>query len=751
MGDIVKIVPVIMCGGSGTRLWPLSRSLAPKQLQPVTNEKSLLANTVLRLIGNENCIPPVLICGEAYGDDIEAQMASEKAPLSAVITEPKGRDTAAAAAIAAHWVKRLQNEDASEQYVVVLLPADHHISDVEGFHRSIEAAGKTAIKGYVATIGIQPTAPETGFGYIKRHADFIDGLDSYPVMDFVEKPDLETAKSYLNEGSYLWNAGMFAFSPSVFLEELQMHAPEIATASEIAFNDANISHADDKAVRVTLKSGTFLQTPALSVDYAVMEKTTKASVLPADIGWNDVGSWAAVYEIAETDTDGNAIDGEAVTIDSKNNLLKSDSKVIAAVGVNDLIIVDTPNAILVGHRDHAQSVKKVHKQLSNAEHPAAFHDGVGSSAHGKQIKDTMVSWLKDDVFPFWIENGEDKVNGGVHEAVDFTGKPFESLPKRLRVQARQTYVYAHGHLLGFDGALEAMHAPLSFMLDKGQVAPGQFAHTLTPSGDIIQGHADTYDHAFVLFSLAWAYKVTGDQKLLQVAENTMQFLLTSLRHPTIGFKESLPSGSDLRRANPHMHLLEASMTWMKLHNHPVMADLAKEIYTLFKTKFCVNGLLREYFEEDLSPLVKAPSLESFAVEPGHLYEWAYLLKLYEELTGSKTEATGIMEAFADKYGISSETGLVLNTIYPDGSMVSDPSSRLWPQTEYIRLKLSYGNEQDKKDAMVMFEKLKSNYLTFNGKTPGYWKDQLDYSGVNLTDKAPASSFYHLLGCLALII
>jgi mannose-1-phosphate guanylyltransferase/mannose-6-phosphate isomerase len=279
----MKVIPTILCGGSGTRLWPLSRSKAPKQLQALTNDKSLLANTLLRLKAYERAIDPVILCGLSYVDEIEAQMAEEGVTVSAFITEPKGRDTAAAAAIAAHWGARLQAEDPDEDYIVLLLPADHHIANIPAFHDAIDAAARTALESWIATIGITPDAPETGFGYINRESSRLDGLPSYKVARFVEKPDLETAKSYLESGDFLWNAGMFAFRPSVFLQELQALEPEIADKSETAFNAAKAQKTGEKVSRLDLPRKAFLQIPALSVDYAVMEKTDKASVLPCRV------------------------------------------------------------------------------------------------------------------------------------------------------------------------------------------------------------------------------------------------------------------------------------------------------------------------------------------------------------------------------------------------------------------------------------------------------------------------------------
>ena len=743
----MKIIPTILCGGSGTRLWPTSRTYAPKQLQSLVGEKSLLANTVLRLQAQENCISPVLICGQSYATEIEHQMEDEGAELSAVIAEPMGRDTAAAAAIAAHWARKIQQENPDEQYVVLLLPADHHISDIPGFHQALDSAGEAALAGYISTIGITPNAPETGFGYINRASDRLPDLASYPVARFVEKPDEDTAKQYLESGDYLWNSGMFAFTPDVFLSELERFDEIISRKAAEAFSEADVAVDAAGLPRISFDPQSFEAIPKNSIDFAVMEHTEKASVLPADFGWNDVGSWSAAHEIAPSDANGNVLEGDVVAIDTANSLIRAHDKLIAAVGLENMIIVDTVDAMLICPKDQVQKVKAVHKHLKEQGHAVADHHGPGSTAYVSQQKSRARSWLFGKALPFWIENGLDLENGGAFEAVNFSGEPLKDMPKRLRVQARQTYVFSHAAMLGYQPAEEAIKVPLDFMLRHGRREDGGFGHILSPTGHFIDDQADCYDHAFVLMSLAWAYKATGDKDLLKVATETMEFLFARLRHPVNGFKEALPEGDALRRANPHMHLLEAAMAWMKLHNHDLMADMAKEIIGLFRTHFCVGGLLREYFQNDLSMLPSTAPELSRAVEPGHLIEWTYLLRLYESLTGDAVEEAATMEAFSDAYGINPLTGLVVDHVMPNGKMMDAPTSRLWPQTEYIRLKLQHNTTEGTDLALHMFERLADDYMTFDGEMPGYWKDQLSVDGQNLLDRAPASSFYHILGCL----
>ncbi|MAK60891.1 MAG: mannose-1-phosphate guanylyltransferase/mannose-6-phosphate isomerase [Ponticaulis sp.] len=743
----MKIIPTILCGGSGTRLWPTSRTFAPKQLQSLIGEKSLLANTVLRLQAHAECTSPVLLCGQSYADEIEAQMIEEGASLSAIIAEPMGRDTAAAAAIAAHWGQKVQENDSGEDYVVLLLPADHHISDIPGFHSALTHAGKAALGGYISTIGITPHTPETGFGYINRANERLEGLDSYPVAQFVEKPDEETAKAYLASGDYLWNSGMFAFQPETFLHELVRHDRDIADRAAFAFSEATLGKSNSGISRVSLNPVSFKAIPKNSIDFAVMEHTDKASVFPTEFGWNDVGSWSAAHEIADADENGNVLDGDIIAVETSNSLVRTHDKLIAVVGLKDMVVIDTADAMLICPKDKVQKVKAVHKHLSDLDHPAAHHHGPGSTAYINQSKARARAWLFDKALPFWTDVGVDHERGGVYEAVDLSGRPLETLPKRVRVQARQVYVFSHAKMLGYSGAENAISQPLQFLLKYGQRDDGGFHHVLAPDGAVIDDTVDTYDHAFVLMSLAWAYKATGNTELKSVAEGVMDFIETKLAHPVLGFEEGYPAPTGLRRANPHMHLLEAAMAWMKLHQNERMANLASRIVNLFKTNLCVDGLLREYFDGNLATIPENCTELERAVEPGHLYEWAYLLRLHEKLSGVKTPQSATLEAFADAYGINPLTGLVMDHVKVDGSLMDAPTSRLWPQTEYIRLKLQSGTTHGLDSALSMLDLLTDNYLRFDGITPGYWRDQLSADGQNLVEKSPASSFYHILGCL----
>ena len=350
----MKLLPVILCGGSGARLWPLSRALYPKQLLPLTSDKSLLQETGARLGALEpKPAAPLVVCNDAHRFLVAGQLeALGLAPT--VVLEPEGRSTAPAAAIAA----LMQPPDARASTLLLILPADHVIRDANALREAVRLAIPAAQQGRLVTFGIVPTAPETGYGYL-RAADSQEPVK--PVDKFVEKPDFETARKYVQSGSYYWNSGMFLFSASAYLEEFAAHAPDMLKACEQALAGCA---REDRLAR--LNADAFCACRADSIDYAVMEKTDRASVVPLDAGWSDVGSWAALRDVNEQDADGNTLVGDVVTLDCHGSYLRSESRLVTAVGLDDCVVVETKDAILVAPADRAQDVKKLVDELEAA-------------------------------------------------------------------------------------------------------------------------------------------------------------------------------------------------------------------------------------------------------------------------------------------------------------------------------------------------------------------------------------------------
>ena len=344
-----KVFPTILCGGSGTRLWPLSRALTPKQFLPLVHDDSMLQDTLTRL--PENIGEPIFICNEEHRFLLAEQLRQVGREASSILLEPQGRNTAPAVALAAlHAIEK--EPDA----ILLVLAADHVIEDKQAFHHAISKASEAAKKDKLVTFGILPTKPETGYGYIKY--DQMSAGNFSEVIEFVEKPDFDTAKEYVSSGDYLWNSGMFLFKASRFLEELDKYHPSILVQVKKAIegmeSDLDFLRPEKEA---------FLQCDNESIDYAVMEKTDSAVVVPLDAGWNDVGSYSSLWEVCDKDSNDNVIKGDVIAKHTNGCLIHGQKKLIATLGVSDLVIVDTPDAVLVANKHQVQDVKLIVEQL----------------------------------------------------------------------------------------------------------------------------------------------------------------------------------------------------------------------------------------------------------------------------------------------------------------------------------------------------------------------------------------------------
>ncbi len=346
----MKITPVVMAGGSGTRLWPLSRARYPKQFLRLNSAHSLLQETLLRTDGID-CADAVLICNEEHRFLVAEQLREIQADTARIILEPAGRNTAPAIALAALDVLARADDG-----LLLVMAADHVIEDTPAFERAVADATVLAKQGKLATFGIVPTHPETGYGYIKAGEAVADC--GAVVEQFVEKPDKPTAEAYLASGDYFWNSGMFLFSAKHYLAALAQFAPQIHQACELAYQQ-RVSDLD--FIRVDAQA--FKASPSDSVDYAIMEHTQDAAMVPLDAGWSDVGSWSALWDIDDKDKRGNAFHGDVVTHNTKNTLIHGGHRLIATVGVDNMVIVDTKDALLVAAKDQVQDIKKILQPL----------------------------------------------------------------------------------------------------------------------------------------------------------------------------------------------------------------------------------------------------------------------------------------------------------------------------------------------------------------------------------------------------
>ncbi|MFW1677443.1 mannose-1-phosphate guanylyltransferase/mannose-6-phosphate isomerase [Pontibacter sp. JAM-7] len=341
------LIPVVMAGGTGSRLWPLSRELNPKQFLKLAEDQTMLQATLNRLEGLD-CAAPIVICNEQHRFLAAEQLRqSDEAHSATILLEPCGRNTAPAIALAA-----LQAMRKGDDPVLLVLAADHLIEDVDAFHAAINSALLAAESGRLITFGIVPTQPETGYGYIQRGDKVANSL--WEIARFVEKPDRETAREYVRSQDYYWNSGMFVFKASAYVKALSEFAPDILKHSERAL-ELSVNDLDF----VRLDSNAFAQCPDVSIDYAVMEHSQNGAVIPLDAGWSDIGSWSTLWEVSPKDSSGNHFKGDVIAIDCKDTLVRAESRLVTVLGVEDLVVVEDKDTVLVAHKEHVQNVKSV--------------------------------------------------------------------------------------------------------------------------------------------------------------------------------------------------------------------------------------------------------------------------------------------------------------------------------------------------------------------------------------------------------
>jgi mannose-1-phosphate guanylyltransferase / mannose-6-phosphate isomerase len=386
----ISFYPVVLSGGSGSRLWPMSRRLLPKQFLPLVSERTLLQETLLRLRGVHGARPPIVVSNGEHRFLVAEQLREIEVKPDVQILEPVGRNTAPAVAIAALHAQKRQPDAC-----LFVLPSDHLIQDVPAFHAAIAAALPLTAGGSLVTFGINPAGPETGYGYIERGEPISGSKGSFRVARFVEKPDLETARRYVAGGRFFWNSGMFAFQAKRYLEELQRFRPDIAAAAKTAWDS---SKSDLDFLR--LDAAAFEACPSDSIDYAVMERTSASVMVQADIGWSDVGSWAALWETGKKDESENVTHGDVALRNAKGCYIRAESRFVSVLGATDLVVVETDDAVLVADKSRSQEVKEVVETLdrkARSEHvshsrvyrPWGYYESIDAGARF-QVKRIMV-------------------------------------------------------------------------------------------------------------------------------------------------------------------------------------------------------------------------------------------------------------------------------------------------------------------------------------------------------------------------
>ena len=359
-----KIVPIIMCGGSGSRLWPLSRESFPKQYISIDSDqsKSMLQKTQLRINKLNNISDPIFICNEEHRFIVAEQIREINIKEFSILLEPIGRNTAPAITVAA--LKALEK---NSDPILIVLASDHEIKNIEKFLKVIDIGSKFAEKNKLVTFGVVPTSPEIGYGYIKAKKPFEDSIEGFDIESFIEKPDLETAQKLIKDDRYTWNSGIFMFKAKEIIKEIDNYCPEILSSCKKAINKSKFD-----LVFQRLDKASFEKCDDISIDVAVMEKTSKGIVIPLDVGWSDIGSWESAWENSKKDLEGNYKEGNIVLENTKNSFIRSESRLIVGIDLNDLIIIETRDAILISNKKSSQKVKNIVQNLKKDKVPQGY-------------------------------------------------------------------------------------------------------------------------------------------------------------------------------------------------------------------------------------------------------------------------------------------------------------------------------------------------------------------------------------------
>ncbi|MEZ5810822.1 MAG: AGE family epimerase/isomerase [Rhizobiaceae bacterium] len=731
-----RIISFVMSGGIGSRLWPLSREDNPKQFHDLAGDGSMLVGTVRRLLARENGETPVfLIASERHAARVHADLAGIDLKGGAAIFEPMGRNTAAAVAVAA--LKTLH--DYGDELVLVV-PSDHVISTDGQFWQSVEAGAQAASDGNLVVFGIRPAHPETGYGYIETDGD--DGA-VVAVRRFVEKPDLETARSYMDAGNFFWNTGIFLFRAGAMRDAFAAHAIDIWRDAEEA-----LAKATGDVTGTYLPADIYAGIASISIDYAVMEKAERIAMVPATFSWNDLGSWQSLLESSKSDEHGNVVTGDVVAIDCENSYLRSHGRLLSAIGLKNVAVVSTADATFVAPVDQSQNVKRVVEQLEKTGRiETRFTPSSDRMPVTGAWRERVNHWLFEEALPLWSTAGVDTEHGGFHEALTFEGLP-KALPKRMRTMARQVYAFAVAKERGWDGpADDLIGRGIEFIVQKGRNERGGFVRTLNLDGTVADATEDAYDHAFVLLALAHAHRC-GNSDALSLGRSTFAFLDEHLEDARMtGFLETA-GGEGIRRSNPHMHLLEAFLAWHTITGERDHLRRAARIVDLFRNQLFDpdTWTLGEFFDDAWR---MAEGEKGQWTEPGHHFEWASLLVDFAARSG-QSDLVGFarkLYASAIANGLNRATGLAYAAVSRQGIPL-DTVSRSWPQAEAIKAAIALdgsGGPDLKPEIEARVGRLFRWHI--DSAPTGLWIDRIDAEGKARAADVPASIFYHLVCAL----
>lgn len=634
-----------------------------------------------------------------------------------ILLEPEARDSAAAMAAAASWTLARD-----PQAVNIFLASDHHVPDREAFRRAVTQAATAAGAGRIVTLGVKPTSPSTAYGYIHP-----EGPGLSVVRAFREKPDRESAQEFIDEG-YLWNSGNFIVSAATLIEEMKAHAPAVAEAARRSLSASPHGH-------VEVLGNAFRDAPKISIDYAVMENTQRASVLAVDFAWSDLGAWDAIAETGEGEF------GSHIFEDAERCLVRApDGVLVGVLGVSDLAIIAEDDAILVCDLKRAQDVKSVVERvrLSFPQH-LDFHKPEPETleAGGRRFAD----WLRQSALPLWSTIGQDEA-GRFAEALSLDSRIMK-VARRARVQARQIWTYAEAGRLGWSGPWRRAVTLGVDRLDAEYLRQDGLCRTLLDQdGTPLDETAMVYDQAFVMLALETARRLADDPVGLERRAVQIRDVLLSQRLEGGGWKEA---GGHAFQSNAHMHLLEACLAWEEGGGDKAWGEMADHVVHMAHAHFIdpKEGYLREFFNADWEP---APGEDGRVVEPGHQFEWAWLLARHARLRQDETLLTHARRLYDFGAKGISDARVALDVLNVDGRPRGE-RARLWPQTEWLKAALILAEVSDDGERRRYLsdaaDALRALWLYL---TPtGAWRDKrLGRKGF-INEAAPASSFYHIMG------
>lgn len=692
------IRPVILCGGGGTRLWPLSTPRRPKQFLNLAGSRSMLAETAARVADSSRFTTPM-----AIGAARHAGLLRDSLPDADILLEPVGRNSAPPIAAACLM--------SDPDDLLLILPADHHIADVPAFLEAIETGAKTAGTGRLVTFGIEPDHPATGYGYIEAQGEGA----VRPVVRFVEKPDVDTATAYLATGRFFWNAGIFLFKARAMLDALKAHAPDILDGVGAALNDGVLDRAAFARVR------------GESIDYAVLEQAPDISVVPVSMGWSDLGDFRALHAAgSETDDSQVVTEGHVAVTETRNAYIHAEGLRVAVHGMDDVAVVATPDSVLVARLSDAAGIKKVTGALAD----------LGLTTVRPDQRAWLQDWLWGQIMPAWARLAVDEDHGGLVENIGLDGAPARSETRRGRIAPRQLFAFARAKRLHWnpDGAADAViEAALEFLAGPGRASDRGWAHKFNADGSIQDGARDLYDHAFIALAGS-ELAALGDGRGVALADEAFQVIDTLFADRAHGGWHDPETAPGLKRANPHMHLLEASLAHYEAVHDPASLKRIETLTTLFERWIFdpASGAMLEDFKPDWS------RLEVARIEPGHCHEWAFLLHETERLTGRDTASwRRRLISYAEVCGV--RQGLAVDEVG-----AATPSYRLWPQLERVRA-LAH-TPRPGADIPGILDQIIAAYLQ---PGPGHgWIDRLDARLLPDAPAVPASMLYHLMTALA---